>query len=264
MFYQFDHFGLSEDFTKEYGRNFNFPVHLHQSFELINVISGIMEITVDSKEYTLNAGESLLVFPNQVHSLRSNQSEHVLFIFSPDLVKAYTLKVSKTVPESNVFKIDSYILSSLDGLSEESPLIEKKGILYTMCSIFDKSAVYKERLYIEKELLYKIFNFVESNFNKDCSLEELSKETGYSYSHLSRFFKKITGISFNTYVNQHRIKIACYFLKNSDCSVLQCAIDCGYRSLRSFNRNFINFLSVTPKQFRENGKKILGDIKNDK
>ena len=49
MLYQFQHFGISEYFCKEYGENFNYPIHLHQSFEFIVVLDGEMKITVDSK-----------------------------------------------------------------------------------------------------------------------------------------------------------------------------------------------------------------------
>ena len=94
MFYQFQHFGISEYFCKEYGKNFSFPAHLHQSFEFITVLSGEMDITVDDKTYKLSSGESLLIFPHQLHSLSSTNSKHMLCIFSPDIVIAYYSKIS--------------------------------------------------------------------------------------------------------------------------------------------------------------------------
>ena len=83
-------------------------------------------------------------------------------------------------------------------------------------------------------------------------MKRLSQETGYSYAYLSRYFKGIVGIAYNDYVNKYRINHACYLLLNSDCSVLQCALDSGYESLRSFNRNFIEYMSVTPNVYRKN------------
>ena len=112
-------------------------------------------------------------------------------------------------------------------------------------------AKYIEKNNEDKNLLYKIFEFVESNFDKNCSLKFLSKKTGFSYPYLSRYFKNNVGISFNSYVNQYRINNACYILNNSNCSILECALDSGYTSLRSFNRNFKSITGITPKEYRE-------------
>ena len=65
MFFQFGHSGASEYYCKEYGENFNFPYHLHRSFEFITILSGEMRVSVDKREYLLEKGDSLLIFPGQ-------------------------------------------------------------------------------------------------------------------------------------------------------------------------------------------------------
>lgn len=251
MFYQFQHFGISEYFCKEYGKNFNFPTHLHQSFEFITVISGEMQINIDGELYPLKKGESVLIFPHQLHSISSQNSEHMLCIFSPELIKAYSSKILNKKPLLNTFRLNKYLIDTLDNLLENSSTFEKKAILYSICAEFDKSAEYTKRLSYDESLLQNIFEFVEENYSGDCELSVLSKKTGYSYSYLSRCFKKNTGISFNAYINRYRVSNACYLLNNSNCSILQCALESGYKSIRSFNRNFLNILGVTPKEYRE-------------
>ena len=251
MFYQFQHFGISEYFCKEYGKNFNFPTHLHNSFELITVTEGEMYITVDDKTYALKTGDAVLVFPHQLHSISSETSRHMLCIFSPELVKAYASKVVNRKPVHNMVNLDKYLVNTLDNLLDSSSTFKKKGILYSICAEFDKSAQYTKRLSYEESLLQNIFEFVEKNYSGNCELQDLAQKTGYSYSYLSRCFKKITGISFNTYVNRYRISNACYMLNNSNCSILQCALESGYKSIRSFNRNFLSVVSATPKEYRE-------------
>lgn len=250
MFYQYTHFGTAEYFRKEYGEDFSFPLHLHNSFEFITVLSGEMTVTIDDSIYILKCGESVLVFPNQLHSLQSNRSRHMLCIFSPELVKAFHSKISKKIPHKNTMQIDACFIKLLDDVLPESSVMEKKGILYFLCAEFDKTAEYKERSKFYDNLLYKIFEFVEQNYTKNCSLMKLANETGYSYSYLSRCFKKSTGISFNSYVNQYRISNACYLLNNTDYSIIHCALESGYTSLRSFNRNFISSLGITPSEYR--------------
>lgn len=250
MFYQYSHFGTAEYFRKEYGKDFSFPVHLHNSFELIIVTFGEMTVTVDNNEYKLKSGEAVLVFPNQLHSLQSRSSRHMLCIFSPGLVKAFCSKAKGRIPVKNTVDVDSYLIKALDNLLPSSSVTEKKGVLYFLCAQFEKGAEYRERNKFDDRLLFRIFEFVEQNHTKDCSLSELAAKTGYSYSYLSRCFKKSTGISFNSYVNQYKISTACYLLRNTDYSILRCALESGYKSLRSFNRNFFASLGITPGQYR--------------
>ena len=238
MFYQFQHFGISESFSKEVGENFSYPVHLHQSFEFIYIVSGEMQVNVDNKVYELKKGEAVIIFPNQIHSLTSQNSKHVLYIFSGELIKAFASKYQSKVPKNNKFSPNEYLISVAEKIDEKSSSFEKKGLFYSLCAEFDKSTEYDKRSFGDNDILRKIFEFVENNYKKDCSLEELSKNTAFSYSYLSRYFKRMTGVSFNEYVNTYRISNACYMLTNSNETVLHCALESGYSSLRSFNRNF--------------------------
>jgi AraC-like DNA-binding protein len=250
MFYQFSHHGSGDYFVKEYGENFNFPTHLHLCYELITVLSGEMTVSVDNRPYTLVKGDALLIFPNQLHTIVSEKSTHLLCIFSADLVQAYSSKTEKCIPENNYFRPDPYLINALDSLPADSKSFYKKGVLYSMCASFDENAAYIEKESVQSDLLSKIFSFIEKNYDGECSLISLSRELGYDYSYLSRYFKRSTGISFIEYLGQYRLSHACHLLESSELSVLRCALSSGFTSLRSFNRNFKNRYSITPQQYR--------------
>lgn len=252
MFYQYNHLGTPDYLKIERGTDFSFPSHLHQCFEIIVVRSGEMTVTVDQKPFTLKEKEALLIFPNQIHALESTKSEHILCIFSSRLVQAYASKVADKLPQNNKFQPDEYLVNALADLESTSSSAEKKGILYSLCGQFDKTAAYDKKQFKNEKLLFKIFLFVETSFSKDCSLSNLSKKTGYDYSYLSRYFKKATGISFNSYVTHFRLSHACYLMENTEQSILQCAYDSGFVSLRSFNRCFKECLKTTPTQYLKN------------
>ena len=211
-----------------------------------------MKITVDDNVYKLKDKEALLIFPNQIHSLESKQSKHVLCIFSPRLVQAFATGVKGKVPVNNKLVLDSYLIDAINRLTLDSSTTEKKGILYSICSSFEKEAIYTVRRNDNEKLLLRIFSFVENEFDGDCTLSDLSVQIGYDYSYISRFFKKNMGISFNTYVNYYRLSHACYLMENSDAPIIQCAMESGYTSLRSFNRNFKEHFNVTPAEYRRN------------
>lgn len=251
MLYQHEHIGVPEYLTIEKNQNFSFPPHIHQCFEIIVVREGRMDVTVDSTRYQLQKDEAVLVFPHQVHALQSVESEHMLCIFSPEIVKAFSTKLLNKQPESNKFRLDQSILTLFDSLADNTSDIFRKGVLYLICAAFDKNATYKRQDASKQSLLHKIFVFVETSFAGDCSLTTLAEELGYNYAYLSRYFKSIVGVSFNTYVNNYRLNHACYLLKNTSSSIIQCAFDSGFVSLRSFNRNFKQQFQITPMEYRK-------------
>ena len=251
MFYEFKHLGSPDYLKVESGCNFSFPAHLHQCFEIICVLSGEMEITIDGKKHTLKKGEASLIFPNQIHELKSQKSEHVLCIFSPRLVQAYATKITDKIPTNNKFCPDEFLVGEIKKLDAASPAL-KKGILYSLCGRFDECAEYTTKKTDQKNLIHKIFSFVENNFSGDCSLVKLSQITTYDYSYLSRYFKKNIGISFNSYVIHYRLSHACYLLENTTQSIAECAFESGFSSLRSFNRAFKENIKISPKQYRKN------------
>ena len=138
-------------------------------------------------------------------------------------------------------------------LAENHSIVQLKGVLYSICGEFDQQAEYKPHENGRDELLANIFTFVETNFSKACSLSELSEYTSYHYVYLSKYFKSCTGIAYTDYVNRYRVNEACYLLRNdSKKTILQTAYDCGFDSLRTFNRNFKKVMGMTPSQYQSN------------
>ena len=179
----------------------------------------------------------------------------MLCIFSPRLTQAYAAKTAGKLPQSGLFVPDPYLVQALDRMEPDASAVERKGVLYSLCAAFDRTAVYRPGHSDNEKLLNRIFSFVGAEFAEDCSLTALSRATGYDYSYLSRFFKKAVGISFNCYVDHYRLSHACYLLENTAAPVLQCAMESGYTSLRSFNRNFKSYYRITPTQYRKQVKR---------
>ena len=251
MFYQNQHFGISEYFCKETGENFSFPSHMHHSFEFIVIFEGKMSVTVAETDYELSSGEGVLIFPEQIHSLKSEKSKHSLVIFSSDIVNTYSRKYSSKLPVENKINIPDYLISQILDINEASSVIKKKAILYGICSLFDETAEYVEKCVGEQGLLHDIFDFVENNYDKEYTLNALGHTLGYNGAYLSRYFKEATGICYTSYVNRYKINKACYLLKNTNKTILECACDCGYASLRNFNRNFKSIIGQSPKEYRK-------------
>ncbi len=251
MFYQTEHMGTSDFFKKERGENFSYPLHLHRSFELILVEDGEMTVCVDSSSCTLKKGDAALIFPHQLHALSSHHSAHTLFIFSPRIIQTFFAEKAGKLPSQNRIILPDHINSALKALTPKSSKYEIKGILYTVCSLFDTTVSYHTVENDKQELLFKILSHVEGNFKTDCTLNALAAAIGYNPEYLSRFFKKKMGMTYNEYINMRRLSYAAYLLTDAEETCLYCAMESGYTSLRSFNRNFKKHFGITPREYKE-------------
>lgn len=251
MIYEFSNFGTIQDFYTKGGENLSFYEHMHNSFELFLALDGEMKVTINEREYVLNKGEAVLIFPNQRHSFFSEVSKHRYWLFSQELIKAFSSQHLYKVPKSNKFTPSKDVLKTLFNTRADDSVFKKKGALYLILAEFDSAREYVEKETLNLHFLDKALKFVEENYMDDCSLSSASSKLGYSYSYISRHFQKSFGISYNSFVNQFRISKACYLLKNTDMSVLECSLDCGYTSIYSFMRNFKSICGVTPSEYRE-------------
>ena len=250
MFYELSHIGSSDYFKKEQGENFSFPPHLHQCFELIFVTSGSMDIIINGQTYTLTENQSVLVFPNQIHSLQSVSSKHILFIFSPQFIQAYWAEKSNSFPINNAITLDNYTAERLLSLTCETSKFEIKGVFYSICAALEKSTSFQKYIDDSQDLLFKILSYIEKNFTKDCSLGAMTASIGYNTEYISRFFKKKMNMPYNQFLNIRRLNHAAYLLQNTHETALNCALESGYSSLRTFNRNFKLCYGMTPQEYR--------------
>ncbi len=100
--------------------------------------------------------------------------------------------------------------------------------------------------------------FIERNFDKKITLEDIAGQACLSPKYFSRIFKEITGQGFNEYRLSVKITQACELLKNSDHTVTEIAERLGYQNLESFIRMFEKITHSSPTQYRrKNQKKAL-------
>jgi two-component system response regulator YesN len=95
--------------------------------------------------------------------------------------------------------------------------------------------------------------FIQQNYTRSFSLEELSKEIGVSKSYLSRIFKTDTGISLWDYLNRYRIQKAKELLLLTDKNITAIADDVGYEDVSYFGRVFREIAGCSPRVFRQHG-----------
>ncbi len=225
--------------------------HIHADLELITVLDGELTVNIDQTNVRLSKGKSVLIFHYQLHSFRGICTCRICN-FSPWHVISYYTKHRHLRPKSNVFSLPPLVLEMFLQIKSNERHYARKGFLYLVINAFIIGREYIPIQVAAKSLTNKMLTFVEENYMDDCTLEHMSKSLNYHFNYLSQSFKKNVGIPFKEYVTFHRLNRVCYLLEYSQLSILACAEEAGFASLRSFNRVFKKQFGTTPSQYRKN------------
>lgn len=100
-------------------------------------------------------------------------------------------------------------------------------------------------------LIKKALEYIQNNFNRDISLNEISEELNISSYYFSKLFKDETGEGFVEYMTKRRVDRAKEMLKDPQKSIKEIGSECGYSDPNYFSRIFKKATGMTPTEYKE-------------
>lgn len=99
--------------------------------------------------------------------------------------------------------------------------------------------------------LERMLAYIAANFNRPgLTCREVAATEGMALAAFSRLFERHLRCSCAEYINHLRIYKACQLLSETEDMVTSIAMDVGYETLSTFNRNFLRLIGRTPSAFR--------------
>ena len=96
-----------------------------------------------------------------------------------------------------------------------------------------------------------VISYLKENFHYELSREGLAAMVHLSPGRLGKYFKQITGLKINEYINKLRIEKCAELLLKTDKTVIEIAYGAGFESLRTFNRVFSSVTGMNPVLYRQ-------------
>lgn len=146
--------------------------------------------------------------------------------------------------------IDSVSSEFAKKIELRSTVEDIQKLIYEMVKVYCQ-LVNKYSVKDYSPTVQKVIVMIESNLSSDLTLSELANTLNINASYLSTVFKKETGKTVTSYVNEKRIELAQELLKTTNLQIQTIAQYCGIVDVHYFTRLFKKTTGVSPKQYRE-------------
>ena len=262
-------------------------LHHHDFYEIYFFVSGKVTYNIESRNYTLQPGDILLISPMELHQPvfsqeQGNYERYVVWINKTflsrldmpgqDLSRCFD---TERPEHSNLLRPDAtkreYLIFLLSILLQEVRSGEYASDMAAM-ALLAQILVYINRLAIQGEhpvdnksesdsVVYRVLSYINENYNEDLNLDMLANKFFISKYHLSREFNRLVGTSVYRYIIQKRLVMAKQLMSTgiSSTAVYQ---HCGFGDYSNFYRAFKSEYQISPKEYmatlreEQGGKKL--------
>lgn len=253
---------------------FDMPeAHVHPYYELYYLISGKRRIFLDHTIYVVNKGDIVAIEKGALHRttyLADKTHERIIICFTDEYIKPLFEEFGRdtvlrflqhphmTIPASRREYVDNlmqkmeYEFRMPDAFSKrllKNHLYELL-IFLNRCQEFQYSTM--EELDAVDEVIQEVAKYICMNYNTQITLTDAARQANMSAAYFSRKFKKTTGFGFKEYLSNVRLKEAATLLLETNASITEIALRCGYNDSNYFGDVFKKMKGMSPHQYRKN------------
>lgn len=254
---------LTDYYAFEWDRPFSWPQHLHHHMEVVYVVEGEVEVTIDFQSRRMRAGDLAVVFPHCVHgyTIADDCPPGTLFwgiVAAPTLAGDFTEELFRYLPNHPFVSAESIpdeALYALQRLFMERlrfrPLVAKSYLqllLSLIWPVLDVTAD-KQAQWLD-DIPHQAIRYVMEHYREPIQARTVAEALGISPSRLSRIFSTRLHMGFNQYLNQLRIQAAQDLLRSTACPIIEIMLQVGFESQSNFNRVFREASGVSPQEYR--------------
>lgn len=215
-------------------------------YDITLVSHGKLYYKIDGQAVELKAGD-VICFPQGSYRFRTkNQTPagYTSFNFTlPDGYKLLLKGVYNGALTPQISGLISLFVSSREPFKEQKRKNILSAILYELIGGAEEIS--------EPEPIIKIKNFINENLSRQITLADVAKSVHLHPAYCCGVFKKETGKTIVTYINERRIVRAKGLLSTGDAVIKDIPALCGFADYKYFARIFKNSTGLSPTAYRK-------------
>lgn len=252
------------EWTTEQPSKENFYLHLHDDYEIFMFLKGDSKYVVEGNFYDLEPYDIIVIKKYQMHRIYHNScTPYSRFVC---MVKPTFFRINGCEEYERAFlnlsekignKIDAQTVKD-SGLYDAITRLKKYETEAGTYSPVALSAI-TEMLYLINNIkmnptkntisprLRDVISFINNNFTKSITLDELERRFYISKYHLCHLFPQSTGLTIHQFITKKRLALAKELI-DSGTNISEASQLAGFNTYSSFYRAYINEHKKPPKK----------------
>lgn len=234
----------------------------HHNLEIQLCCEGSGFVILDGVRTEIGVGDIVAVNCNTIHFTGTDDYiKYHCIIIDTDFCISSGVDCSD-IQFENVFKnpvIMNSIIQTVETYQNPDDVCYKAKLKYLILKILIEIRTYHTNSISVSKYDIKYFKevkdtivYIQNNFNKKITLEELSKKMYIDKYSLSKKFKEFTGITVVTYINNYRSKQALLMIQKGE-QIGDAARICGFNNISFFTKTFKKYSGNLPSFYKKKG-----------
>ncbi len=262
--YLFDYSNLKVNWSM---KNF----HKHNLYEIYYLVSGKVHYIINSEMHTVKSGDIVVVPMGVRHTTLTCGNmgrERLLFYFSEkyrtaleavagrDTADAFLCAGIRNISQNmrgRVTKIFGLMKSECDKSSACRNTVIASLFFELVSIVMADGTPTAAGLELDNSVSARVeraAGFVYSNYDKQITLSDAASVACLERTYFSKIFKRIMGIGFSEYLSEVRLGQAMEQLRDSELSVGDIAVNCGFTNINYFGDFFKKHVGKSPSEYR--------------
>lgn len=245
--------------------------HWHNEWEILRVLDGTLNISLDDKHYSMSEGDALLIRGGILHGGEPEDCVYECLVFdlygifrTLEMVKPYlrpfyrqTCLPKSYYPAGENSVAETILGELMSAFSSGSgcPELETVAGLSRLFSWIRNHGAFEslsqsENVTSTTDRIKPVLEYIETHYSSAITLDNLAGVAGMNPKYFCRVFRSLTHHSPVDYLNFYRIEQAANLLDSTDLSITEVGNRSGFYDSGYFTKVFKKYKGTTPAFYR--------------
>lgn len=248
------------------------PPHWHRAVEIIYMQEGSLDVTIESADMQISAGDCILINANALHSTKCTSPNKAIVLQIPlDFMELYIPDVrqllfvwdhttTNPIKQTKIQMIHTLLeqMQIINDILPEGSILRFNSLLFElMFQLYHNFSVKMFQSDVSQrnkdlDRLNTVLTYISQNYQRPIPLEEIAGVAYLQPGYFCRFFKKRMGVTFLEYQNELRLSYIYRELIATEDGVHEILERHGFTNYKLFRRMFQAHFGDTPTKIRKN------------